>query len=160
VGFLSRLEPTDTAQVAAFPEKLRPIQVDDTPAAISAMGRPALSTRVQLPSGTGLRLVCHLKSKLLTFPGGRFSTSDEGERARFAAYALYRRAAEATVLRTHATALLDGAAPASRPASSASAGTPEPRRPDRRPPPGIEVGRRCRRPPATPSTGLGQAQRR
>ena len=39
--------------------------------------------------------VCHLKSKLLTFPGGRFQPRDEGERARYGAYALYRRAAEA-----------------------------------------------------------------
>jgi len=30
VGFLSRLELADVAQVAAFPDKLRPIQVDDT----------------------------------------------------------------------------------------------------------------------------------
>jgi len=35
-----------------------------------------------------------MKSKLLTFPGGRFSTNDEGERARYGAYALFRRAAE------------------------------------------------------------------
>jgi hypothetical protein len=41
-----------------------------------------------------------------SFPGGRFSTRDEGERARFAAYALYRRAAEAAVVRAHATDLL------------------------------------------------------
>jgi hypothetical protein len=29
-----------------------------------------------------------LKSKLLTFPRNRFSTNDEGERARFGAYAM------------------------------------------------------------------------
>jgi endonuclease/exonuclease/phosphatase family metal-dependent hydrolase len=49
-----------------------------------------------------------LKSKLLTFPGGRFSPRDEGERARFAAYALYRRAAEAVSVRRYADELLDG----------------------------------------------------
>lgn len=108
VGFLSRLQLADTTQVAAFPDMLRPIQVDDTTATISAMGRPALSARVRLASGAELHLIsCHLKSKLLTFPGGRFSTRDEGERARFAAYALYRRAAEATVVRAHATELLN-----------------------------------------------------
>lgn len=53
-------------------------------------------------------VTCHLKSKLLTFPGGRFSTSDEGERARFGAYALFRRAAEAATVRATATELLDG----------------------------------------------------
>jgi endonuclease/exonuclease/phosphatase family metal-dependent hydrolase len=37
-------------------------------------------------------ITTHLKSKLLTFPGDRFVPHDEDERARFAAYALYRRA--------------------------------------------------------------------
>lgn len=44
----------------------------------------------------------------LTFPGGRFQPRDEGERARFGSYALYRRAAEAVTLRAFANALLDG----------------------------------------------------
>lgn len=43
VGFLSRLELLDTTQVAAFPDGLRAIQVDDTTTTITAMGRPALS---------------------------------------------------------------------------------------------------------------------
>jgi hypothetical protein len=30
-------------------------------------------------------IACHLESELLTFPGGRISTHDEGERARFGA---------------------------------------------------------------------------
>jgi predicted extracellular nuclease len=110
VGFLSRLELTDVVQVAAFPAGLRPIQVDDTATSIQAMGRPILSARVRLASGTGLDLLsCHLKSKLLSFPGGRFSTSDEDERARFATYALNRRSAEAATVRAHASALLNGA---------------------------------------------------
>lgn len=46
--------------------------------------------------------------KLLTFPGGAFSTTDEGLRARYGAYALYRRAAEAATVRDAATGLLDG----------------------------------------------------
>ncbi len=52
--------------------------------------------------------VCHLKSKLLSYPGGRFQPRDEGERARFGAYALYRRAAEAAALRALADELLAG----------------------------------------------------
>jgi hypothetical protein len=48
-----------------------------------------------------------LKSKLLSFPGG-FVPADEDQRARFAAYALYRRASEATTLRSHLDALLNG----------------------------------------------------
>jgi hypothetical protein len=46
------------------------------------MGRRALSVRVVLDTGRAVDLVaCHLKSKLLTFPGGRFSPHDEDERA-------------------------------------------------------------------------------
>jgi hypothetical protein len=84
VGFLSRLPLLDVHQVAAFPVPLRPIQVDDTATAEDAMGRPALAAGVTTPSGTRIELVtCHLKSKLLTFPGGAFSTGDEGLRARY-----------------------------------------------------------------------------
>jgi hypothetical protein len=69
VGFLSRLELTDVEQVVAFPEGLRPIQIDDTATSISAMGRPALRGRVQGAGAQAVTVVsCHLKSKLLTFP--------------------------------------------------------------------------------------------
>ncbi len=62
-----------------FPEGLRPIQVDNTDTAMSEMGRPVLRVRVQT-DGTTLDVIsCHLKSKLLTFPGGRFSPEDEDE---------------------------------------------------------------------------------
>ncbi len=109
VGFLSRLGLTSVTQVVAFPDGLRPIQVDDTATAINQMGRPALRVQVRTTGGSSVDLVsCHLKSKLLTFPGGRFSTRDEGERARFGAYALFRRAAEAVTVRAQATVLLDG----------------------------------------------------
>lgn len=108
VGFLSRLDLTDVEQVRDFPAGLRPIQVDDTATTISTMGRPALRARVQVGGRPVDLITCHLKSKLLTFPGGRFSPRDEGERARFGAYALNRRAAEAVTVRAAATALLDG----------------------------------------------------
>lgn len=48
----------------------------------------------------------HLKSKLLSFPGGRFSPRDEDERTRCAVYALHRRAAEAAGIRSYVTGLL------------------------------------------------------
>jgi endonuclease/exonuclease/phosphatase family metal-dependent hydrolase len=51
-------------------------------------------------------VAAHLKSKLLTYPGGRFQPRGEDERARFGAYALYKRTAEATTLRAHVTELL------------------------------------------------------
>jgi hypothetical protein len=69
-------------------------------------GRSGLASR---PAGArSTWSSCHLKSKLLTLPGGRFHARDEGERARFAGYAIYRRAAEAVTLRTYANELLDG----------------------------------------------------
>ncbi|MGY1694607.1 endonuclease/exonuclease/phosphatase family protein [Geodermatophilus sp. SYSU D00814] len=107
VGFLSKLPLLDVQQNAAFPPPLRPIQVDDTPAATGAMSRPALVAAVTTPGGTRIDLItCHLKSKLLTFPGGSFTTGDEDLRARVAAYALFRRAAEAATVRATATTLL------------------------------------------------------
>ena len=103
VGFLSRLPLTEVRQRRQFPDGLRPIQVDDTDESSSAMGRAALQVQVQLGGRAVDLITCHLKSKLLTFPGGRFSTSDEGERARFGAFALNRRAAEAVTVRAAAT---------------------------------------------------------
>ena len=70
------------------------------------MGRPALHVRVLIQDTDIDLIAAHFKSKLLTFPNGRFSPLDEGERARFGAYALYRRAAKAVTVRAAATALL------------------------------------------------------
>lgn len=84
VGVLSRLAFSTVEQVTNFPEGMRPIQVDDTAITVSEMGRPALRVQVEPDSGTTLDVIsCYLKPKLLTFPGGRFSPKDEGERARF-----------------------------------------------------------------------------
>jgi endonuclease/exonuclease/phosphatase family metal-dependent hydrolase len=108
VGFLSRLALGNVEQVSEFPDGLAPVQVDDEGTTMAEMGRGALRVRVEV-AGRDVDLVnCHLKSKLLTFPGGRFNPRDEGERARFAGYALYRRAAEAVTLRALANELLDG----------------------------------------------------
>ena len=89
VGILSRVELTQPQQVSAFPDKLRAIQQGDgQDDDIKAMGRPALHVRVRL-GGVDIEIItAHFKSKLLTFPGGRFSPHDEAERGRFAAYAL------------------------------------------------------------------------
>ena len=72
----------------------------------TAMGRPALHVRVRIQDTDIDLITAHFKSKLLTFPNGRFNPLDEDERARFGAYALYRRAAEAVTVRAAATALL------------------------------------------------------
>jgi endonuclease/exonuclease/phosphatase family metal-dependent hydrolase len=109
VGLMSRSPVRDVEQVVAFPAGLGPVQVDDDGRTLTALGRPAL-TGVVTVDGRDVHVVSvHLKSKLLTFPGGRFSPRDEGERARFAVYALHRRAAEAAGVRAEATSLLGAA---------------------------------------------------
>jgi endonuclease/exonuclease/phosphatase family metal-dependent hydrolase len=77
--------------------------LDDRP--LSRMGRGALHIRVRRGTRELDLINTHLKSKLLTFPGGKFSTDDETLRARVATQALARRAAEAAAVRTWATAL-------------------------------------------------------
>lgn len=106
VGFLSRTAMTVLADTTAFPAELRPVQTDDSGVTVARAGRGFLAVEV---GDEPLRVaVCHLKSKLLSYPNGRFQPRDEGERARYGAYALYRRAAEATALRALADELLDG----------------------------------------------------
>ncbi|MFI1486131.1 endonuclease/exonuclease/phosphatase family protein [Streptomyces sp. NPDC020747] len=108
VGFLSRPEPRTVIDSNSFPAPLRPVQGDDDGEPVSRTGRGFLAAEITIPGMTLTVAVCHLKSKLLTFPGGRFQPRNEGERARYGAYALYRRAAEATTLRAVADDLLDG----------------------------------------------------
>ena len=108
VGVVSKLALTRLEQVRAFPAKLAPVQVDDTGKTITQIGRPALRVRVRT-GGVDIDVVSvHLKSKLLSFPGDRFSPRDEDERARYAVYALHRRSAEAAGVRSYVTGLLKG----------------------------------------------------
>lgn len=108
VGFLSRTAPQVIADTNTFPAKLRPVQSDDSGAVEPTAGRGFLAVEVATESGPLTVAVAHLKSKLLTYPGNRFFPHDEGERARYGAYALYRRAAEAATLRALADELLAG----------------------------------------------------
>ncbi|MGW0078377.1 endonuclease/exonuclease/phosphatase family protein [Streptomyces cellulosae] len=108
VGFLSRTELTVVADTAAFPPRMLPVQADDTGLTVSQAGRGLLAVEVAGERGPLRVAVCHLKSKLLSYPDGRFQPRDEGERARYGAYALYRRAAEAAALRALADRLLEG----------------------------------------------------
>jgi endonuclease/exonuclease/phosphatase family metal-dependent hydrolase len=108
VGFLSRTTLDVLADTNAFPAELRPVQEDDSGAQVSAAGRGFLAVEVATDAGPLRVAVAHLKSKLLSYPGGRFFPHDESERARYGAYALYRRAAEATTLRALAGDLLAG----------------------------------------------------
>jgi endonuclease/exonuclease/phosphatase family metal-dependent hydrolase len=107
VGFLSRLALDGVEEAREFPEPVAPVQVEDDGATIAEMGRGALRVRVTAGGRAVDLLTCHLKSKLLSFPGGRFTPRDEGERARYAGYALQRRAAEAVTVRAFADRLLE-----------------------------------------------------
>jgi hypothetical protein len=53
-------------------------------------------------------VTCHLKSKLPTFPGGRFSTRDEGERAQFGGVRAVPAGGRGGYRAVAATGLLDG----------------------------------------------------
>lgn len=108
VGFIGRRPFEVLFDTNGFPEKLRPVQADDKGLAVSEAGRGFLAVEMATDGGPLRAAVCHLKSKLLSYPGGRFQPRDEGERARVGAYALYRRAAEATALRALADELLEG----------------------------------------------------
>jgi predicted extracellular nuclease len=110
VAWLTRRAITASEDILQFPPHLRPVQINDDGDPIGAMGRGAVAITVMSDSGASVRLVtAHLKSKLLTFPGNRFQPRDEDERARFGAYALYRRAAEGATLRVWVSAALAGA---------------------------------------------------
>lgn len=108
VGVISRTSFEVLADTAAFPPGLRPVQADDEGATVAESDRGFLAVEAETDRGPLRVAVAHLKSKLLSYPGGRFQPRDEGERARYGAYALYRRTAEATALRALADQLLDG----------------------------------------------------
>lgn len=116
VGVLSRLEVQASTDVVDVPAALARVPTDDPPAVgpdipkpMLRLARGILHTRVATVSGAALDVVvCHLKSKLITYPGNRFAPRDEGERARYAAYALFRRTVEAASLRSWINGLLDG----------------------------------------------------
>ena len=115
VGFISRTPMRVTHDTRLFADKLRPVQSDDglrSGEHDKETSRGFLAVELDGDGGPLRVAVAHLKSKLLTYPANgdkkRFHPHDEAERARFGAYALYRRAAEAVTLRALADDLLDG----------------------------------------------------
>ena len=114
VAIISRRVLHDPVEIRPFPTGLLPVQVGDDPPGpdgprmMNQMGRAALQVTVRASNRDVHIVTAHLKSKLLTFPDGRFTPHDEDERARYAAYALYRRTSEATTLRSHLDGLLAG----------------------------------------------------
>jgi endonuclease/exonuclease/phosphatase family metal-dependent hydrolase len=109
VGVISKLPITRVADDADLVAGLPPLHVDDTGTVATRMGRGALTVELITPAGAPLVVTTiHLKSKLASYPNGRFQPRDEAERARFAAYALFQRAAEAATVRGLMDRLLDG----------------------------------------------------
>jgi len=113
VAVIARHPLTVLSDTAGFPPEVAPVQVDDAnQAPVAAMGRGVLAVQFEPVAGVVVRfVVCHLKSKLLSYPpttagATRFNPRDEGERARYAGYALYRRTAEATTVRATVDTLL------------------------------------------------------
>lgn len=112
VGILSRVPFLgDAADITAFtgPPPLDSVAGLDNGGnviQITELGRGAVGVTV---NRNGIRvhiITCHLKSKLLTFPGGFFSTNDENLRAQVAGAALIRRTAESAQIRREVNRLL------------------------------------------------------
>ena len=107
VGFLARHPLGDIEPFGEFPEGTEPVRVQDDGSATKRMGRGALKARVTVGGTTVDFVTAHLKSKLLHFAGNRFAPRDEGERARYAGYALALRTAEAITVRDRVTRMLE-----------------------------------------------------
>ena len=103
------ISTTAQAEVHTLPQE-SPLPIHDIEGhPLTEMGRGAVHARVQIGGKTIHVITAHLKSKLLEFPGGRFSTNDEGLRLRVADAALIRRAAEAGAIRNAVSAILNSA---------------------------------------------------
>lgn len=113
VGFLSKLAIEESEEIIDFPtEGLSSVPGLDNrgnPVDVTRLSRGALRVAVTLASGLTVHLINnHWKSKLLTFPGGRFNTSNEDERAQVAGFALLKRTAEAVAIRVRTNQFLVG----------------------------------------------------
>ncbi len=113
VGFLSKLEIEDSENIIDFPSKglasVPGLDNDGKLNKVNRLSRGALRITITLDSGLKINLITtHWKSKLLTFPKGRFTTSDQDERAKVAGMALLKRTAEAVAIRVKANKLLVG----------------------------------------------------
>lgn len=111
VGFLTRTKPA-RVQILSDWRLADGVIVQDLDAngdviPLNQLSRPALKITVKYEDEEIDFINVHLKSKLLTFPGGRFSPENESERARVAYFALQRRAAEATTIREIVNELLE-----------------------------------------------------
>ena len=142
VALLSPRSLSNRVNVTTYPQGLVPVQSRDlifddpaTPeeneALSNALGRGVLSATVRAGDETVTVMVAHLKSKLISYDrrpglvgGSMFAPNDEGERLRYAGYALYRRTAEAMTCRAELDTVL--AAAGDEPGTGAGTGQDNP----------------------------------
>ena len=108
---LSNRTDTQTFPAGVLPVQARDLAFDDpaTPeneAQMALTSRGALSATMRSGGERVTVMTCHLKSKLISYDrqpgvvaGATFAPNDEGERLRYAGYALYRRTAEGMTCR-------------------------------------------------------------
>jgi endonuclease/exonuclease/phosphatase family metal-dependent hydrolase len=95
----STLHPSPQPEIVELPTE-PPLVIEDLDGkTLTQMGRGAVHVRFQVGTLTVHAITAHLKSKLLEFPGGKFTTKDETLRVRVAGAALSRRTAEAAAVR-------------------------------------------------------------
>jgi predicted extracellular nuclease len=134
VALLSPRRLSNRVNTQVFPTGVLPVQIRDlafddpaTPdneAQLALTSRGVLSATLRSGGERVTVMVCHLKSKLISYdrpPGApqasTFVPEDEGERLRYAGYAVYRRTAEAMTCRAALDAALtaDGDQPGTGP---------------------------------------------
>jgi endonuclease/exonuclease/phosphatase family metal-dependent hydrolase len=109
VGFLSRFPLVQAREFDKFPPEAITTLQSSSGSAINNMGRGVLKATVVLAPGLLINLVnIHLKSKLVTYSGGRRAPEDEDERARETGFALIKRTTEAVAVRVYLNRLLTG----------------------------------------------------
>jgi endonuclease/exonuclease/phosphatase family metal-dependent hydrolase len=125
VALLSPRRLSNRVDITTYPQGVSPLQardlIFDDPATAEneamsdSLERGVLAATVRSGGEKVTVVVAHLKSKLVTYArqpgvvgGGAFSPNDEGERLRYAGYALFRRTAEAMACRAALDAILTG----------------------------------------------------
>jgi endonuclease/exonuclease/phosphatase family metal-dependent hydrolase len=108
VGFLSRFPINGRDEFVNFaPGELAAVPDWYPNPPSTRMGRGILKIEVEPVAGVPIRLVAlHLKSKLITYPGGRFAPQNEDERTIGAGLGLLRRTAEAVSVRSYLNDLM------------------------------------------------------
>src|SRR5258706_8443100 len=107
VGMVSRLPLVQARELYDFPPNALTHISDADGDVIKHIGRGALKATVVVAPGLLINvLTVHLKSKLITYAGGRRYPLDEDERAREVGIALFKRTGEAVALRVYLNYLM------------------------------------------------------